>query len=120
MPKALTITRTAGAPGSVYYPLSLASTPQPPTPPASPTQLVLKILTVALNHRDLFIRQHLYPGTTFSPVPLLSDGCGLVISTGSSPSAQQWQGKRVVINPGEGWKDSPEGPEEEGGYRILG
>ena len=26
----------------------------------------------------------------------------------------------MVLNPGYGWKDSPDGPEEESGYRILG
>lgn len=37
------------------------------------TQAVITITGAALNHRDLFIRQHLYPGTTFG-VPLLADG----------------------------------------------
>lgn len=25
-----------------------------------------------------------------------------------------------MLNPGTGWKDSPDGPEDEGGYRLLG
>ena len=65
------------------------------------------------------MRQKLYPGTTFS-VPLLADGCGHVIATGDSPTAKPWLHKRVILNPGYGWKDRPEGPEDEGGYRILG
>lgn len=28
--------------------------------------------------------------------------------------------KRVVINPGTGWRNSVEGPEDQGGYRVLG
>jgi NADPH:quinone reductase-like Zn-dependent oxidoreductase len=76
-------------------------------------------LAAALNHRDLFIRQHLYPAIGFG-VPLLADGCGTVISTGSSSEAQKWKGKRVVLNPGTGWKDDPEGPEDPVGYKILG
>jgi len=77
------------------------------------------LTAAALNHRDLFIRQHLYPGTTFG-VPLLADGVGIVTSTGSSLSAKKWLNKRVVLNPGIGWKDSPEGPEAPKGYAIMG
>lgn len=42
----------------------------------------------------------------------------MVVSTGSR--ASQWKGKRVIINPGTGWKDDPEGPESPKGYAILG
>jgi NADPH:quinone reductase-like Zn-dependent oxidoreductase len=71
----------------------------------------------ALNHRDLFVRQHLYPGVAFG-VPLLADGCGVVSDAGSN--AKSWVGKRVIINPGTGWKDDPDGPESPKGYAILG
>jgi len=40
------------------------------------------------------------------------------VATGSSTT--QWKGKRVVLNPGTGWKDAPEGPENQAGYAILG
>jgi NADPH:quinone reductase-like Zn-dependent oxidoreductase len=83
------------------------------------TQVVVSLTAAALNHRDLFIRQHLYPGTAFG-IPLLADGCGIVTSTGSSPTAKQWLNKRVILNPGTGWKDSPEGPEDPKGYAIMG
>jgi NADPH:quinone reductase-like Zn-dependent oxidoreductase len=53
-------------------------------------------------------------------VPLLADGVGIVTSTGSSSSAKSWLNKRVVLNPGTGWKDSLEGPEAPKGYAILG
>lgn len=79
---------------------------------------MISIQACALNHRDLFIRQHLYPGTTFS-VPLLADGSGVVTSVGSSAS-KSWIGKRVILTPGRGWKDSPDGPESPKGYAILG
>ncbi len=52
-------------------------------------------------------------------MPLLADGCGVVVSAGADPAAQAWLGKRVVVNPGSGWKDDPDGPED-GEYRILG
>jgi NADPH:quinone reductase-like Zn-dependent oxidoreductase len=83
------------------------------------TQAVVTLTAAALNHRDLFIRQHLYPGTTFG-VPLLADGVGIVTSTGTSSSAKSWLHKRVLLNPGTGWKDSLEGPEHPKGYAIMG
>ncbi|KAI9841982.1 MAG: hypothetical protein M1837_007548 [Sclerophora amabilis] len=118
MPRAVTIDKVDGKPGQVYYPLKLIDVPRP-TP--KPNELVVRLSAAALNHRDLFIRQHLYPGTTFG-VPLLADGAGTVVATGSTPSAQldaQWKGKRVVLTPGRGWADAPEGPEG-GSYAILG
>jgi len=116
MPSAIAIRKIDGKPGQVYYPLEKINIPE--TQPKD-NEVVIKISAAALNHRDLFIRQHLYPGTTFG-VPLLADGCGTVVSTGSSAAAQKWKGKRVVINPGTGWKDDPEGPEDPKGYQILG
>lgn len=116
MPSAIVIRQIEGKPGKVYYPLEKINVPEP-----SPkeNEVVVKIAAAALNHRDLFIRQHLYPGTTFG-IPLLADGCGTVVSAGSSSEAQKWKGKRVVINPGTGWKDDVDGPEDPKGYAILG
>jgi NADPH:quinone reductase-like Zn-dependent oxidoreductase len=115
MPKAISISKIDGKPGQVYYPLSLDEVPKP-SPKGK--EVVIKIHAAALNHRDLFIRQHLYPGTAFG-VPLLADGCGTVIAVGGDANSK-WKGKRVVVNPGTGWKDSMEGPEEKTGYKILG
>ncbi|KAJ5647023.1 hypothetical protein N7490_003395 [Penicillium lividum] len=106
-----------GKPGQVYYPLTVRTLPQP-TPQGS--ELLIKLTAASLNHRDLFLRQHLYPGLTFD-VPLLADGVGIVIGAGPNVSStEKWQGKRVLLNPGVGWKDSPDGPEDAGGYRIMG
>ncbi|EGP84008.1 uncharacterized protein MYCGRDRAFT_48290 [Zymoseptoria tritici IPO323] len=116
MPKALVITKIDGKPGQVYYPLSTITQP---TPTPSANDLIIHISAAALNHRDLFIRQALYGAIGFG-VPLLADGCGIVTSTGTSPSAKKWLGKRVILNPGHGWKDSPDGPESATGYAILG
>ncbi|KAF2668553.1 NAD(P)-binding protein [Microthyrium microscopicum] len=113
MPSAIIVKKTDGKPGKVYYPLHKVSLP-PQTPTAD--QVVIRMSAAALNHRDLFIRQHLYPGISFS-TPMLADGCGVVSAAGAN--AKQWIGKRVVLNPGTGWKDSPEGPEE-GQYAIVG
>lgn len=116
MPTAIAIRQIEGKPGQVWYPLDRIDVPS--TTPSA-TQVTVRISAAALNHRDVFLRQHLYPGTTFG-VPLLADGAGLVTATGSDPSARRWAGKRVILNPGTGWKDSPEGPESPRGYAILG
>lgn len=116
MVKAVSIRKVDGKPGQVYYPLEHIEIPDGEP---KEDEVVVAITAAALNHRDLFLRQHLYPGTTFG-VPLLADGTGVVTSTGSSPAAKKWAGKRVIINPGSGWKDDPEGPESPTGYAILG
>lgn len=106
-----------GKPGQVYYPLSLRTLPKP-SPQGG--ELLVKLTAAALNHRDVFIRQHLYPGLSFN-VPLLADGVGTVVSTGPNvPSPEKWQGKRVILSPSVGWKDSPDGPEDATGNRIMG
>ncbi|KAM3423696.1 hypothetical protein BST61_g1108 [Cercospora zeina] len=116
MPKALVIEKIDGKPGQVYYPLK---TIEQPMPSPKETELLVRITSAALNHRDLFIRQALYGAIGFG-VPLLADGCGIVIQTGSSPEAQKWLNKRVILNPGHGWASDPDGPESPSGYAILG
>lgn len=113
---AVTIRRVAGDPGKVYYPLQRMTYSDPKL---QKEELLVNLTAASLNHRDFFVRQHLYPGTTFG-VPLLSDGCGIVSATGVSADAKRWLGKRVIINPGIGWESSPEGPEDPAGYRYLG
>lgn len=106
-----------GKPGQVYYPLSIKKLP---IPRAQGTELLIKLTAAALNHRDLFLRQHLYPGVSFD-VPLLADGVGIVISAGPEvKEPQSWIQRRVVLNPGTGWLDSEEGPEAPTGYAIMG
>lgn len=117
MPRSITITKVDGKPGAVYYPLSLNQTSNPPPTPG-PTQLLIKLSAASLNHRDLFIRQALYPAISFD-CPLLADGVGTVVSAGERVSdGVKWEGKRVILCPGKGWDEAPEGPEEE--YQILG
>ena len=80
--------------------------------------MVIKILAAALNHRDLFCRQHLYPGVDFN-IPLLGDGVGIVVAAGTPALETKWKGKRVILVPGRGWTSSPDGPET-GNYATLG
>ncbi|KAA8644164.1 putative alcohol dehydrogenase [Aspergillus tanneri] len=117
MSKAIFLTKVDGKPGQVYYPLNVQTLPKP-TPQGR--ELLVKMTAASLNHRDVFLRQHLYPGITFD-VPMGADGVGVVLGAGPEVSnPERWQGKRVILNPGTGWKDSPDGPEDPKGYRILG
>ncbi|KAG9244060.1 zinc-binding dehydrogenase [Calycina marina] len=115
MPKAIFITPAEGKPGKVYYPLAVKDIP---SPNPGPKDLVISLKTAALNHRDLFIRQHLYPAISFD-TPLLADGYGIVIAAGPEAS-KSWIGKQVILTPGRGWKNDPDGPESPKGYKILG
>ncbi|KAF7860357.1 hypothetical protein EAF04_008484 [Stromatinia cepivora] len=116
MPKAITMQKIEGGkPGQVYYPLNLTNHT---TPPLTPTSLLIQIHTTALNHRDLFLRQHLYPSPSFT-TPLLADACGIVSQIGKEADGK-WLGKRVILTPGRGWRDDPCGPEDVDGYKILG
>ncbi|XDG06821.1 hypothetical protein ABKA04_006436 [Annulohypoxylon sp. FPYF3050] len=113
MPHALTIKKVDGKPGQVYYPLQLNQVPRP-TP--GPKELLIRVHSAALNHRDVFIRQALYPGISFT-TPLLADGFGSVVEAPSSPSLI---GKRVILTPSWGWESSPDGPEDFPRFGMLG
>lgn len=115
MPKSLSISPAEGRPGQVYYPLSLDDVPQP-----VPTgkQVLVKMHAAAINHRDHFIRQNLYPNVAFG-VPQGADGCGTVVELGPAAD-QKWKGKKVLINPTIGWEDDVNAPEAEGGFALLG
>jgi len=83
--------------------------------------VLVKILASGFNHRDVFQRQSLYPGTIFStsssPSILGADAVGLLIS----PSDHPLHNKRVLIAPAENWLESPLGPDVEGKpFGILG
>lgn len=85
-------------------------------PRPGPGEVVVKLRAAALNHRDLFILQGLYPGITLPVVPG-SDGAGVVCGLGSGVDSS-WLDREVVIEPGLDW-----GPNEEtqsSRYRILG
>jgi NADPH:quinone reductase-like Zn-dependent oxidoreductase len=116
MPKAIYVEDIPGArPGKVYLPLKVREVPKPRP---GQRQLLVRITAVSLNHRDLFIRQLLYPGISFD-TPLLADGCGVVEAVGMAAD-RSWIGRRVIANPGIGWKSALDGPEEEGGYKTMG
>lgn len=74
-------------------------------PAAKEGEKIVDLRAAALNHRDVFITQGLYPGIRF-PIILGSDGAGLA------------GGREVVINPSIGWGPDPE--RQAKGYHILG
>jgi len=88
-----------------------------PTPKAS--DVVVKMLAAALNHRDLFQRQHLYPRISFEH-PILADGVGIVVDVGSPELRDKWMGKKVVLAPSHGWKDNVQGQEVNESMVIIG
>lgn len=122
MHKAITIKRIDGSgspgnPGAVYYPLNLVTIP---TPEVKDGEVLVRVRAAALNHRDLFIRQHLYPAISFT-TPLLSDGCGIIVQVPSGPGPHRsGHERRVIFNPGSGWASDPDGPENNEIYKIFG
>lgn len=111
MPRAITL-RRAGS----YHHLNLKEVPQPVP---KPNEVLLQVVTAALNHRDLYIRQNLYPSISFENA-ILADGCAIVLPhpEGAIASHTFSPGQRVVINPGTGWISDPTGPE--GAYTVIG
>lgn len=78
----------------------------------------MRISAAALNHRDLFIRRHLYPGISFTS-PLLADGAGTVVALGDGANPSLLN-KRVLMTAARGWEADPVGPEDPRGATILG
>ncbi|TPX54820.1 hypothetical protein PhCBS80983_g05720 [Powellomyces hirtus] len=89
-----------------YDPLSLSSVP---TPEVGSDHTLIQIHAAALNHRDVFIRQGLYPRIVYGSI-LGSDGSGIEVSSG----------QRVLINPSVNWEHDPLGPEDAAKYGMLG
>jgi zinc-binding alcohol dehydrogenase/oxidoreductase len=87
-----------------------------PDPQPGAGEAVVKLKAAALNHRDVFIWQGLYPNVKL-PAILGSDGAGVVAAVGAGVD-QSLIGREVVIEPGLNW-----GPSEEiqgKNYRFLG
>ncbi|KAI1150216.1 NAD(P)-binding protein [Nemania diffusa] len=109
MSRSITLKKIAGKPGKVYYPLQLNHNPKPVP---GPGELLIRLQAAALNHRDHFQRQHLYPGISFEH-PILADGSGIVEAAGpdTKSAGAPLVGKRVILTPTRGWDSDPDGPE---------
>jgi len=86
------------------------------SPAPSRGQVLVKLKAAALNRRDYWITQGLYPGIQ-CPVILGSDGAGVVTAVGEGVDPA-WLGRAVIINPGYDWGDDPSA--QGGRFRILG
>ncbi len=78
-----------------------------PEPEAGPGQVIVDLKAAALNRRDFWITQGMYPGVQ-APCILGSDGAGVASATG----------QEVIICPSIDWGDDPAAQQES--YRILG
>ena len=87
-----------------------------PDPQPGAGEAVVRLKAAALNHRDVFIWQRLYPNIKL-PAILGSDGAGVVAAVGEGVD-QSLIGREVVIEPGLDWGPSDEAQGKN--YRILG
>jgi len=83
-----------------------------PKPEVSEGECLVQLRSSALNRRDQWIREGMYPGIKAGTV-LGSDGCGTVVEGGS-----KWLGKEVIINPNVNWGEDPE--VQAADYSVLG
>ena len=81
-----------------------------PKPTPGEGEVLVKLSAAALNHRDLFIRQHQYPAISFT-APLLADGAGIVVALGPGVKRTDLQDQPVILAPSVGWASDPRGPE---------
>lgn len=87
-----------------------------PYPEPQAGEVVVRIKAAALNHRDVWILQGLYPGIKV-PIILGSDGSGVVEQVGEGVDLG-WLQRSVIINPGLNWGDDPR--VQHADFRILG
>jgi zinc-binding alcohol dehydrogenase/oxidoreductase len=87
-----------------------------PTPKPNSGEVLVQIKAAALNHRDIWIIQGLYPNIKV-PAILGSDGAGIVSEVGKGVD-KKWVGAEVIINPSLNWGDNPDVQQRD--YRILG
>ncbi|KAM5348034.1 hypothetical protein ACJ41O_007858 [Fusarium nematophilum] len=117
MPRALTLQHIEGAkPGKVYYPIQIKEVPKPAP---GPNEVLVRLSAAALNHRDLFMRRHLYPAISFTN-PLLADGYGTVVAIGPGVTRKNLLNKPVILTPMRGWESDPAGPENSLGFAVTG
>ncbi len=74
-------------------------------PQPAEAEVLVRVAAAALNRRDVFITQKLYPNIRL-PVTLGSDGAGVVAACGSVFAGIN-TGDEVVIDPMIGWGDDP-------------
>jgi len=86
----------------LHQPLTVQDVPDPIP---KHDEIIVRLVTAALNHRDVWISKGQYPGIRLPVIPG-SDGAGEV------------NGKPVIINPNIGWGENE--AVQDNGYHILG
>lgn len=79
-------------------------------------EVKIQLKAAALNHRDEWARQGLYPNLK-DGVVMGSDGAGIVVEVGSNVPSE-WIGKEVIINPSIHWGSNEKVQSKE--FSILG
>lgn len=87
-----------------------------PQPKPGPSEALINVKCAALNRRDVFITQGLYPGIEL-PKTLGSDACGTVVAYGDGVEGPDL-GTRVVIDPTMNWGEDERVWRRDGG--VLG
>ena len=85
-------------------------------PKLGPDEVLVKIHAAALNHRDEWCRQGLYPGLK-NGVVMGSDGAGVVFEVGAEVD-QSNIGREVIINPANHWGENEHAQSKD--FSILG
>lgn len=98
---------------TIKEPLTVAELPDPT---AGTGQVVVRLKAAALNRRDFWITQGLYPGMQLPVVPG-SDGAGIVTQVADDVDPNL-KGKEVVINPGYNWGGQEDAQSDK--FKILG
>jgi NADPH:quinone reductase-like Zn-dependent oxidoreductase len=89
-------------------------------PQPTSDEILVRVCTAALNHRDVWITQGLYAGIKY-PTILGSDGlCQIVENDGDSDkdAAETLSTQKYIINPNNNWGDNEEFQQRD--YHILG
>jgi NADPH:quinone reductase-like Zn-dependent oxidoreductase len=86
------------------------------TPVLKENDVLVKLHASALNHRDYYIQQGIYPRTTY-PIIIGSDGAGVVEDVGTNVP-RSLIGTEVVINPSHDWGDNPNVQQKD--FKVLG
>lgn len=94
-------------------PLSIADVTKPVV---GKGEVLVRLRAAALNRRDQWIRQGMYPNIQFGTV-LGSDGAGIVEEIGEGVSSH-WKDKEVIINPNVSWGNDPKAQSAQ--YSVLG
>jgi len=79
-------------------------------------EVLISLKASALNHRELWIQQGLYPGMKL-PCILGADGAGVITKLGENVHTQLL-GKEVILYPAYDWGDKKEYPNRN--FRVLG